>query len=71
MSIFFGVLAVVFGIGTFAFVNPAGVPVFGLAFAAAGFLRESRGSKRMAVFILLGAGTLICAFGTLRSFHLL
>jgi hypothetical protein len=69
MSIFFGVLAVVFGVGAFAFADPVGVPVFGLAFAAAGFLRESRGSKRMAVFILLGAGTLICAVGLLRSFH--
>lgn len=71
MSIFFGVLALVFGIGAFAFADPVGVPVFGLAFAAAGFLREVRGSKRMVVFILLGAGTLICAVGILRSFHLL
>ena len=70
MSIFFGLLAVVFGIGAFAFANPAGVPVFGLAFAAAGFLRESRGSKRMAGFILLGAGSLICAVGLSRAFHI-
>jgi hypothetical protein len=61
----------VFGIGAFAFADPVGVPVFGLAFAAAGFLREFRGSKRLFVFILLGAGTLICAVGILRSFHLL
>jgi hypothetical protein len=67
MSIFFGLLAVVFGVGAFAFGNPAGVPIFGLAFAGAGFLRESRGKKRMAVFVLLGAGTLICIVGTLRS----
>jgi len=71
MSIFFGLLAVVFGIGAFAFADPVGVPVFGLAFAAAGFLRESRGSKRMAVFVLLGVGSLICAIGLLRSFHIL
>jgi hypothetical protein len=32
MSIVFGILALIFGIGTFAFANPAGVPVFGLAF---------------------------------------
>ena len=51
MSIFFGVLALVFGIGAFAFADPVGVPVFGLAFAAAGFLREFRGSKRLFVFI--------------------
>jgi len=71
MSIFFGILTVAFGVGAFAFANPAGVPVFGLAFAAAGFLREFRSTKRMAVFVLLGAGTLICVVGTLRSFHLL
>jgi hypothetical protein len=71
MSIFSGLLAVAFGFGAFVFANPAGVPVFGLAFAAAGFLRESRGSKRMSVFVLLGAGTLICTLGTFRSFHLL
>jgi hypothetical protein len=71
MSVFFGLLAVAFGVGTFAFADPAGVPIFGLAFAAAGFLRESRGGKRMAVFVLLGVGTLICAVGALRSFHLI
>jgi hypothetical protein len=69
MSVFFGILAFVFGVGAFAFSNPVGVPVFGLAFAAAGFLRESRGGKRTAVYILLGTGTLICAVGVLRSFH--
>jgi hypothetical protein len=71
MSIVFGILALIFGIGTFAFANPAGVPVFGLAFVAAGFLREFRGSKRVAVFVFLGLVTLICVFGTLRSFHLI
>jgi hypothetical protein len=70
MSILFGILAVVFGIGAFAFADPVGVPIFGLAFAAAGFLRESRGSERAAVLILLCMGTLICAVGLLRSFHL-
>ena len=70
MSIFFGLLAVVFGIGALVFADPVGVPVFGLAFAAAGFLRESRGSKRMAVFVLLGAGSMICVVGVMRSFHI-
>jgi hypothetical protein len=41
MSIILGIFAVVFGAGAFAFANPAGVPIFGLAFAGAGFLRES------------------------------
>jgi hypothetical protein len=71
MSICFGFLAALFGVGAFAFTNPAGVPVFGLAFAAAGFLRESRGSKRIAVFALLGAGACICAVGLLRSFQII
>ena len=69
MSIFFGVLSVLSGLGAFAFASPAGVPVFGLAFAAAGSLREFRGRKRIAVFLLLGVGSLICAVGTLRSLH--
>jgi hypothetical protein len=69
MSIFYGVLAVVSGIGGFVFADPAGVPVFGLAFAAAGFMRESRGSRRAGVFALLGVGSLICVVGLLRSFH--
>jgi hypothetical protein len=71
MSIFFGILSVVFGVGAFAFANPAGVPIFGLAFAAAGFLRESRGGKQMLVFVLLGAGALICTVGLLHSFHII
>ena len=70
MSILFGIVALVFGSGSFAFGNPAGVPVFGLAFAAAGFLRESRARKRTGVFVLLSAASLICAVGTLRSFEL-
>lgn len=71
MSIIFASLALLLGLGAFAFANPAGVPISGLAFAAAGFLRESRRNKRIAVFILLGVGALICALGTLRSFRLL
>src|SRR6266478_5443008 len=38
------------------------VPVLGLAFAAAGFLRESRGSKRRFVFVLLAIGVALCAY---------
>ena len=85
MSILFGLLAVISGIAAFAFANPAGLPVFGLAFAAAGYLREyrgsqraavlgdfvkSRGPQRMPVYALLGVGSLICAVGVLRSFHI-
>ena len=68
MSILFAIVGMVLGFGSFAFGNPAGVPVFGLAFVAAGFLRESRARKRTAVFVLLGAASLICMVGTFRSF---
>ena len=71
MSIILGTLAVLLGVGAFAFANPAGVPIFGLALAAAGFLRELRGRKRIPVVALLVLGSLINALGTLRSFHLL
>jgi hypothetical protein len=71
MSILFGFLAIALGVGTFAFADPAGVPVCGLAFAGAGFLRESRGRKRMPVFVMLGVGTLICTVGLLRAFHII
>jgi hypothetical protein len=46
MPLFAAVASIVFGVASFAFGNPAGVPVFGLAFATAGFLREALGKKR-------------------------
>ena len=70
MPIFFAVTSIIFGAGSFAFGNPAGVPVFGLAFAAAGFLRESRGSKRRFVFALLAIGFAFCAYATFLSLRL-
>jgi hypothetical protein len=71
MSALFGIFAILLGVAAFMFTNPAGVPIFGLAFGAAGFLRESRGSKRAGIFILLSLGTLISSAGILRSFHFL
>lgn len=70
MPIFFAVASILFGAGSFAFDNPAGVPVFGLAFAAAGFLRESRGAKRSYVFGLLAIGVALCAYATFLSLKL-
>ena len=49
------------------FLNPAGVPVIGLAFAAAGLLRESRQHRRLFVFILLAVGIALCGYATLIS----
>jgi multidrug transporter EmrE-like cation transporter len=70
MPIFFAIASIVFGVGSFAFANAAGVPVFGLAFAAAGFLRESRSGKRRYVLALLTAGVALCAYGTFLSLKL-
>jgi hypothetical protein len=70
MPLFFAVVSIMFGAGAFAFENSAGVPVFGLAFAAAGFLRESRGAKRNWIFALLIIGLGLSAFGTVLSLRL-
>jgi hypothetical protein len=70
MAIFFAVVSIIFGAGSFSFANSAGVPVFGLAFAAAGFLRESRARKRPFVFALLIIGLALSAYGTLLSVRL-
>ena len=70
MPVFFAIASIIFGAGSFAYGNPAGVPVFGLAFAAAGFLRESRSSKRRFVFALLAVGVVLCAYATFLSLRL-
>ncbi|MEI7535137.1 MAG: hypothetical protein WCK57_12280 [Verrucomicrobiae bacterium] len=70
MSILSGFLVVVVGIEAFVFASPPDLPTWGLAVAGVGFLKESRGSKRIGVFVLLGAGSLICAVGLLRAFHI-
>lgn len=67
MNAIYGILSILFGVGTFFFVNPAGLPVFGLAFAAAGLLRESRGEKRKAVIAISILGAVICGVGTVVS----
>ena len=70
MPVFFAIASIIFGAGSFAFGNPAGMPVLGLAFAAAGFLRESRSSKRLFVFVLLAVGVVLCAYATFLSLRL-
>ena len=70
MPVLFAIASIGFGAWSFAFTNAAGVPVFGLAFAAAGFLRESRGEKRKVVFALLTIGAGICAYATFISLRL-
>jgi len=70
MPVFFALASILFGAGSFAFANPAGAPVFGLAFAAAGFLRESRTAKRPWVFAVLTIGLALCAYGSFLSLRL-
>ena len=65
--LFDGIASILLGAMSLGFLNPAGVPVVGLAFAAVGFLRESRESRRVFVFILLAAGAALCGYATFIS----
>lgn len=69
MPLFDAIVSVVLGVLSLGFLNPAGVPVIGLAFAAAGLVRESREGKRAWIFVLLAIGTALCAYATFISFH--
>lgn len=64
---FDAVASLALGLMSLTFFNPAGVPVIGMAFAAVGFLRESRESKRSFALILLALGTLLCGYATFIS----
>jgi hypothetical protein len=67
MPPFDGIVSVLLGAMSLGFQNPAGIPVIGLAFAAVGFLRESRESKRVGVFALLAVGAVLCGYATFIS----
>jgi hypothetical protein len=67
--LFDAIVSVVLGALSFRFLNPAGVPVIGLAFAAAGFVCESRAMKRTWMFVLLGVGGALCGYATFISLH--
>jgi hypothetical protein len=69
MPLFDAVVSVVLGALSFGFLNPAGIPVIGMAFAAAGFVRESREGKRAWVFALLAVGAVLCGYATFIAFH--
>lgn len=62
MTAFLGILSLVSGLGSFLFANPAGLPVLGLASAAAGILREYHGSKRSRMFMFLTIGLVLCVY---------
>jgi hypothetical protein len=67
IPLFDGVISILLGAMSLGFLNPAGVPVVGLAFAAVGFLGESRQSKRSFIFILLALGAALCGYATFIS----
>lgn len=67
MPLFDGTVSVLLGAMSLGFLNPAGVPVVGLAFAAVGFLRESRESRCIFVFVLLTVGAVLCGYATFIS----
>ena len=67
IPLFDGVASVLLGGMSVGFLNPAGVPVIGLAFAAVGLLRESQEGKRVFVFILLATGAALCGYATVIS----
>jgi hypothetical protein len=69
IPLFDGVVSVLLGAMSLGFLNPAGVPVIGLAFAAAGFVHESREGKRAWMFVFLAIGTALCAYATFIAFH--
>ena len=67
MNWIYSSLSILAGVASFGFGNPAGLPVFGLAFGAAAALRESRSSRRLPVYLAAGFGCLVSALGTLIS----
>jgi hypothetical protein len=69
IPLFDGVVSVVPGATSLGLLNPAGVPVVGLAFAAADLTCESRANKRIFVFIFLAAGAALCGYATYISLN--
>jgi hypothetical protein len=67
IPLFDGIVSTLLGAMSLGFLNPAGVPVIGLALAAVGFVGESRESKRIFVYILLAVGTALCGYATFIS----
>jgi len=67
MPLFDGLASVLLGAMSLGFQNPAGIPVIGLAFAAVGFVRETREGKRVFVFIPLTLGAALCVYTTFIS----
>jgi hypothetical protein len=62
IAILFAILSLGAGVASFAAGNPAGLPVLGLAFGAAGALREYRGLKRSWVLGLVAIGLVVCIY---------
>ena len=67
MNYAYAVLSLALGLGAFAFRDPAGVPVLGLAFGLAAVLREYRGLKRRVVLALAAVGCVVSLVGSVLA----
>ena len=68
MSIVLGILSVLCGYLSFGAGNPPVIPVVGIAFAAAGLVRENRGLKRKGVLVLCVLALVLSVVGTVLVF---
>jgi hypothetical protein len=68
MAILLGILSLGCGYLSFGAGNPPVIPVLGIAFGAAGLLRENRGDKRKGVVILCWVALALSVVGTVMLF---
>ena len=68
MSVVLGILSIVCGYLSLGSGNPPVIGVFGIAFAAAGLVRENRGEKRRGVVILCAVALALSIVGTILLF---
>jgi len=68
MSIVLGILSILCGYLSFGAGNPPVIPVLGIAFAAAGLVRENRGLKRKGVLVLCAVALALSVVGTVLVF---
>ena len=68
MNILYGVLSLICGFLSFGAGNPALIPVLGLAFGAAGLVRENRGEKRKGIVALCAIGLVLSVVGLVLLF---
>ena len=67
IPVFDGFASIALGAMSLGFLNSAGVPVVGLAFAGIGMLHESRDSNRNMVFGILAIGAILSTWAMFIS----